>query len=80
MDPIDFWKSMGRTTLFGNFQRESWHMMLPPILWGVAPQRGRPASCMSTDRVLLSGFRSKQTFIDLKLSKILPMQKRKEYM
>ena len=40
--------------------------MLPPILWGVKPKRGRPASCLSTDRVLYSGFRSKQTFIDPK--------------
>jgi hypothetical protein len=27
-------------------------MKLPPILLGVEPQPGRPASCMSTDRVL----------------------------
>jgi hypothetical protein len=66
MDPIDFWKNIESTTLFGNFQRESWHMMLPPILWGVDPQRGRPASCMSTDRVLFSGFRSKQNFYRFK--------------
>jgi hypothetical protein len=37
-------------------------MKLPPILLGVEPQPGRPASCMSTDRVLFSGFLSKQNF------------------
>ena len=62
MDPVDFWKSIEGTTLFGNFQRMLWHMKLPPFLWGVEPQPGRPTSCMSTDRVLLSGFRSKQNF------------------
>ena len=62
MDRIDFWESIERTTLFNNFQRVSWHVKLPPILWGVEPQRGRPTSCMSTDRVLFSGLRSTQNF------------------
>ena len=36
------------------------------MLWGVEPQSGRPESYMSTDRVLFSGFRSKQNFYSSK--------------
>ena len=49
------------TTIFGYFQRVTWHMKLPPILWEVETQADRQASCLSTDRVLFSEFQSKGT-------------------